>query len=371
MKHLRLIAVFLCCMTIMSCAAQKNKKKKGQAEEPAKEEQKAPEQAVSEQCLINMSLFYESAKNRNYTDALQPWMSVYEECPQHSKLIYTYGSRIINWQIEKAATDEEKEVLFNKLMKLYDDQIKYFGNDQRNPTPWILGMKSYYYILYKPENKSDVYPWLKEAVSQLGVESEPSFIQQFVVISSEMYKEDPNLAEQFINDYLLANGFIEANANNPSAKDAEIFRQLKESLDALFVISGVADCERLNEIYQERVENNKENLDYLSTTIRFFKRLGCTDKNAFFSASKYAHLISPSAESANGLAEMNFKNNNFAKAIEYYNEAATLTTDNLEKADYFFKIAQIYYSKLENMTKAKEFAKLSLQNNANQSSPYM
>ena len=118
MRHSRLIALFLCCMTIMGCAAQKSKKKKGDAEAPAKEEQKAQEQAVSEQCLINMSLFYESAKNRNYSDALEPWASVYEECPQHSKLIYTYGTRIINWQIEKASTEEERQALITQLMKL-------------------------------------------------------------------------------------------------------------------------------------------------------------------------------------------------------------------------------------------------------------
>ncbi len=354
----------------MGCAAQKSKKKKGAEEAPVKEEQKAPEQAVSEQCLINMSLFYESAKNRNYADALAPWTSVYEECPQHSKLIYTYGARIINWQIEKAATDEERNALIDKLMKLYDDQIQYFGDDQRNPKPWILGMKGYYYSLYYPNNKAVTYPWFKEAVVELKEKSEPSFLQQFVVISSELYKEKPELAEQFINDYLLANEYLEANANNPSVKDAATYRTLKENLDALFVLSGVADCDRLNDIYADRVENNKENLEFLNTTIRFFKRLGCTDRNTFFAASRYAHLISPSAESANGLAEMNFKNDNFVKALEYFNEAANLAEDNNEKADYYFKMAQIYFTKLDNLQKTREYSKLSLATNPNQASPY-
>ena len=374
MKNLKIVAIILCSTVALSCAAQKSKKQKNVTETKAKMEASASEaeqEESSAECEMNMSLFFESAKNRNYADALAPWQSVYAECPRHSKLIYTYGTRIINWQIENASTPEEKAQLIDKLMSLYDDQIKYFGKDERNPAAWIKGMKAYYYALYYPEDKAKVYPLVKEAVVELKEASEPSFLQQFVVTSSELYKSDAANAEQFINDYLLANEYLEINANNPAAKNSASYRSLKESLDALFVVSGVADCDKLNEIYAQRVENNKENLDFLNTTIRFFKRLGCTDQKTFFTASKYAHMISPSSESANGMAEMNYKGDNYNKAIEYYLEAANLTDNTEEKADYFFKIAQIYYTKLDNLVKAKEYSKMSLANNPNQGNPYI
>ena len=36
---------------------------------------------VTEQCLVNISLFNESAKNKQYADAINPWRLAYKECP--------------------------------------------------------------------------------------------------------------------------------------------------------------------------------------------------------------------------------------------------------------------------------------------------
>ena len=60
-------------------------------------------------------------------------------------------------------------------------------------------------------------------------------------------------------------------------------------------------------------------------------------------------MISPSSASANGMAEMNSKGDNYIKAIEYYLEAANLTDNTEAKTDYFLNIAQIYYTKLDKL----------------------
>ena len=44
---------------------------------------------MSEECKVNLSLFTEYAKVKNYADAYEPWVKVYTECPTASKNIYS------------------------------------------------------------------------------------------------------------------------------------------------------------------------------------------------------------------------------------------------------------------------------------------
>ena len=154
MKMKNLLILFVAILTTLSCVAQKSKKPTTNketltvtAETPEKE---APE--VSETCLNNISLFAESAKHKNYADALTPWQAAYTECPEASRAIYTYGSRILTWQIDEEKDAAVKNQLVTNLMKLYDDQIKYFGDDAKQPRAYLLGMKAYYALLYRQQS---------------------------------------------------------------------------------------------------------------------------------------------------------------------------------------------------------------------------
>lgn len=373
MNSKNLLILVFSVLTTFSCGAQKSNKATAETEaaNPTSEVQAEQPVEVSETCLNNISLFAESAKYKNYADALAPWQAAYTECPRASRAIYTYGSRILAWQIDNEKDAVVKDQLVTKLMKLYDDQIKYFGNDAKQPKAYLLGMKAYYALLYRPTDYATPYVWLEEAVKTLGVNSQPSFLQQFVVASSELYKVDTKRAEKFIQDYLFANEILEANASNDQLKNAATFGEVDASLDALFVQSGVADCAQLDKIYGPQIQARKADYDFLTNTVRFFKRLGCTTSDVFFKAAQYAHLIKPSAESANGCAEMAYAKGDNAKAIEYYKEAVSLATSDVEAADYLYKIAHIYNAKFDNSVKSREFARLSIERDPNKGAPYI
>ena len=78
-------------------------KKPQKAAEPA---QAAPvveeaEPTVTEECVINVSLFNESVKNKQYADAWDPWWQVYTTCPNANKAIYTRGDELVEWKISQ------------------------------------------------------------------------------------------------------------------------------------------------------------------------------------------------------------------------------------------------------------------------------
>lgn len=386
MKTIQTLAIVLCLTTVGygNAIAQRNKKNKAAQIEivaaddnlkaAARQTNATPKQEekheVTEECIVNTSLFTEYAKVKNYADALDPWQKVYNDCPTASKNIYIQGVNIINWQIGQTTDAAERNALVDKLMKLFDDRIKYYGTDRKMPAAKILAQKAYYHSFYRPDDKSTVYPWLKEAVTKLQMEAEPSYLQQFVFTSHDLYKADNTLAEQFINDYTLANNILSANSTNTALKDMETYKTVKQGVDVLFAASGVADCEKMNSIFLPNVEANKANQTYLKSTIKLFKSLRCTENEAYFKAAEYSHAISPSSESAAGLGNMCFGKQDFENALKYYQEAANLSTEDEEVADNQFRMALCYF-RLNQYAKTREYCKLSLTKNPNQGEPHI
>ncbi len=356
MKTKILVAAFFSLAVFTTCFAQNDQ---------------AP--VVSEQCLVNISLFNESAKNKQYADALKPWRAAYQECPAANKAIYSRGREILQWQISQSKDDASYKADFDELMGMYDNRIKYFGTDERYPTAWILGLKALDYITYAKWDvlKKPAYEWLEKSIDGLGESSELEVLRQFMVLSDAIYKADNKTGEKYIADYLKVKNILDKKAIDPADKNAQIAGQISQGLDVMFAQSGAADCKRLDVIYQSQLKSNSTNLDFLNKVISFYKRVRCTDSEVYFAASVDVYKIQPTEESANGCAEMSYKKGESAKAIAFYEDATKLATDKKNKADYQYKIAQIYYNDLTNYPKAREFARNSLEFNPNNGDPYL
>ncbi len=97
--------------------------KKKNAAAPVEEEEPA---IVTEDCVMYTSLFHESAKNKQYADALDPWMNVYKTCPSYSKNVYIDGDKIVEWKISQCQVGSAEYNEWRKLLlTLHDKRIKY------------------------------------------------------------------------------------------------------------------------------------------------------------------------------------------------------------------------------------------------------
>ncbi|MBP6634658.1 MAG: hypothetical protein KA177_02295, partial [Paludibacter sp.] len=327
MKTRNLIVILLSLVMFTNCYAQKPGKKDKKSKNAETEVVSTPENDVpetveeapvaTEECLVNISLFNESAKNKQYADALGPWTKAYEECPGANRAIYSRGREILHWEISQAKDDATHQKVFDKLMGMYDNRIKYFGKDERYPTPWILGLKGMDYINFVKNDplKKKAYAWLEKSIDGMGEASELEVIRLFIVTSNDIYKAEPAHAEKYIADYVKVNSLLDKMANNAENKNAAISGQVKDGVDALFVQSGAANCETLDGIYKDKIAQNTTNEAYLNNIISFYKRIRCTSSEVYFQAAVAAHKIKPTAESANALAEMSYKAGEHSKAI--------------------------------------------------------
>lgn len=329
---------------------------------------------VEENCKGNNSVFYEYAKNGNYADALLPWEELYRDCPEYSKNIYKYGALIIKWQIEKEQDVAKKEILVDKLMQMYDNRIKYFGDDANIPAPRILGLKAIdYYVLptSKDPLKKEAYKWLSESIDGLGDKTDAAFLQYYILLSTNIYRNDPTHLDKLIQDYVKTNDILSKNASDPNNSEASYYAQVQEYNNKIVADSRAIDTKTLDKLYAGKIEPQKDNLSFLNSVIGLYKSVGATESPIYFSAAVCAHQLQPTEESAVGCASMSIKQDNYTKAVNYFEEATTLAATSEKKALYELSAASLYADKLNNFSKAREHARRALDYNPNLGDAYL
>ena len=344
------------------------KKPKKVAEETPVEAQAAlPEEdpVITEECVMNVSLFHESVKNKMYADAYGPWMEVYSTCPNANKSIYSDGAKIVEALYQAASDPVEKERLAKLAIEMQDKRIRFFGNDPKYPKAYILGEKGLAYVDFFGETKlAEARECLRQSVEGMGNSSKIMVLVKLVDVSYALYKQDPNgKAEQFISDYELASNALAEQAGNTNNKNAEIAGKQKDYVDNIFAISGAADCAKLDEIYAAVVKENISNLDMLQKIAKLYKRVRCTESEVYFAACEAAHKLQPTQESAAGCASMAAKKGDYEAAIAYYDQAIKLAMveDELEDvADYQYNAAFYCYNNLKKYAEARKYAQASI-----------
>ena len=344
------------------------KKPKKVAEETPVEAQAAlPEEdpVITEECVMNVSLFHESVKNKMYADAYGPWMEVYTTCPNANKSIYSDGAKIVEALYQAASDPVEKERLAKLAIEMQDKRIRFFGNDPKYPKAYILGEKGLAYVDFYGETKlAEARECLRQSVEGMGNSSKIMVLVKLVDVSYALYKQDPNgKAEQFISDYELASNALADQAGNANNKNAEIAGKQKDYVDNIFAISGAADCTKLDEIYAAVVKENISNLDMLQKIAKLYKRVRCTESEVYFAACEAAHKLQPTQESAAGCASMAAKKGDYEAAIDYYDQAIKLAMveDELEDvADYQYNAAFYCYNNLKKYAEARKYAQASI-----------
>ena len=334
-------------------------------------------------CLNNLSLYGEYVKTKNYAEAYPYWQKVFADAPVSQHGIYTNGAVILKKLIAATKDMAERKKYADELMSVYDQQLKYLDKlNMLRKSPWtdfyVKGEKVHTYITYYPGmDVNKAYDMLSEAIELGKADNQYYIIGDFMKISTQKFKNDDTHREQLIQDYITASGYIntiaEAANNSTSAQKEALLKAVattKENVDAYFINSGAADCGQLEAIYAPKVEDNKDNLEYLKKVVSIMGMLSCTEPDTYYTASAYAHNIAPTAETAAGCAYRYFKRGDVNKSIEFFDQAIELDSTNLGKAEYSYKAAVILNSDKQ-LGKAKGYVTRAISLNGNKGAYYI
>ena len=354
MKKVLLIA--LCFAIPMAGFAQKKKKKGAEPEEVAP----VVTTLSDEECMVNLSLFHESVKNKQYDEAYGFWLPVYQSRPDLNKAIYTDGTEILGHRYQQATDENVRKALRDSIMQLHDDRIKYF-DEARYPDTYVLGVKAMDYLTYFPEDELALpaYGWMKESVTALGAKAQITVLRKFVELSYNIYKSNTEqYGDQFLADYQMASAALEQIVA-AGGKNAEPASHQKAYIDRLYAASGAADCDQMDQMYASVVAESASDIEKLGSIMKLYRRLGCTESDVYFTAAEHAHKLQPTSESAAGCAQMCIKKGDLNGALEYYKQALSMVTNDEDKADYLYRVANVYVL-LKNYQQGAAYAQQSL-----------
>ncbi len=351
----------------------------------------------------NNSLYFEYSKQKNYKDAYEFWLSLYETAPDYNKNLYIEGEKILISQINGAIKEknvEARKQYVEMLMGLYDNRIKYFGEDEKMPAAKILGTKAHYYLGFKgaAADLDTAYNWLSTSVNALKDNADAKALVQWVLVSQKKFAKDPSFKADYISNYMKGSEYIdgsldnyykrlendlkilEGDANNAKAvkdtvtcrKFIDFIRNQKVALTGNFASSGAADVQTLVEVFEPQVESKKDDAAFLNNVSKLLGRSKAgKETDLYFKVSEYSYALAPSLASAKGMSQLAMKNQDWDNAIKYLEEALTFAFQPEDKADILLLEANVYYKYKKNFPKGRELCRQSLALDRTNADPYI
>lgn len=319
-------------------------------------------------CLRNFTLYREFVKQQDFKSALPYWKYVFNNCPMGSRNTYIDGVRMYKSFIEKEILDQNKLPYLDTLMQIYDQRIKYFPRDKGDQ----LIRKGVDLIYYAPNNIKYIeiaFKDIKEGINlQKKETSEAGFLALFNAANT-LYKENKLSAADYIKTYIEIIPYLEPLIAK-SLQESNGSEQLLDKIDALFASVGIP-CDSITKYYKNFYINVQNNQYALKSILSTLKACGCMETDLFYNASKNYYQLDPSPDAAYMIALMAINKKDYNEAIKYLKEAVEKETNNDKKANYYYNLAVIYFSNLNNKPEARENARKAIALKQNWGDPYI
>lgn len=246
--------------------------------------------AEPDKCKMNISLFHESVKGKNYAEALEPWNWVYKNCPKASKHIYSDGLKIALDKVKKGDTNaidlvneiytKRIEVFPSNLGKVYSDWATFLKNNggsddevfsklelafKAEPAKMSgKNIKSYFTSIiakYKDTNAQKVFDTYDEVLDVYNTK---------IAINTKNYTK---LQTKIKNGETLS--AKEQKRVDKKQYETNLGIYGRDLLRFDHMVEKLATCDRLIPLYKKSYEKNKSNVVWLKRTANRLNKKGC------------------------------------------------------------------------------------------------
>ncbi len=280
--------------------------------------------------------------------ALQYWRVAYKTCPQSQKSLYINGVKLYNNLAKKEKDAAVKKAYIDTMFSIFDQRIELFGQKGM-----VLGLKGQKMLSTK-QDKELTFNTLNEAFELTGDKTQSGTLvaTMFAIINLE--KKGLKTKEEVVGMFEKT---VAVCAVNKDGKNAE--RYAKASSKINNVTSPYLDCTVLVPLAAKNFEANKENVDWLRTTMTLLGKNKCydTEKGAvvYGKVAESFFALEPSATGAAGIATIYLSKKDYGKAIEFFQKAVDMAETDDEKADFTLSIAKAHSYK-KSYSNARTFA---------------
>jgi tetratricopeptide (TPR) repeat protein len=313
--------------------------------------------ADSINCLRNLQLYRDYAKQNNLQEALPFWQEAKRTCPPTASLnLYIDGARLMKYSIDITTNPILRQQRIDSLIELYTERIQYYP---KNSSP-VYAYKAFDMMRYTPDDPQGIYATFKQSVEAGREKTDANTMVVAMQKASELYQTGELQGEEIMNLYSTLSKYMDTQVKQSPSSDK--LEAAKRDLDNVFINSGVASCDNLVAMFGERFKETPEDKDLIITIVQILGNNDCVKNDLYVNAVEAYHQIEPSAGSAYALARMYIGKEEYTKGIEYLREAIAQEPDNnAENSKYLIEIANIYFRYLNNNSNAISAIKEALQ----------
>ncbi len=312
-----------------------------------------------EKCRMNISLFHESVKAKNYADAEEPWTWVYENCPKASQHIYSDGLKIANNKL--ANGDATAEALINEI---YTKRVQYFPtNLGKVYSDWAN------FLVKQKATDADVFEKLNAAFEADPAGMSTKNIFRFFKQVVEKYKDSDtqkvfdtydDVVEavnkkiaSMTSEYAALQKKVEAGETLSKREQWRVDKKyFEKNLEGLGKIQGgldgmvetIATCDRLIPLYKKTYDAHKTDLVWLKRAAKRLNKKGCSDDPFYvILIEDWANADPTSVAVKKYLEGIYRKQGRITEADVLDREIFNLGTPQ-DKADYTYRKAQALFN---------------------------
>ena len=324
-----------------------------------------PTIAQNEQDLQTLSIFSELVKSKNYSAAYTPWMELRPRNPKFNKAIFVYGERILDHKIDNSQGDEKINFI-NDMLKLWQERKAVFPNITPSGTYMAKACQLEYdhrEILNK-SNEVLYAAFDKAYTTDPKTFTNPKSLYTYFSLIVDLYDSQLKTAQQLFSKYddisekiefevknytKKRNAFLdeEGQVKKLSPKDARKLKSYDSYLTAYDQIAGSVDtklgaranCENLIPLYSKDFEEFKNDGIWLQRAMNRMYAKECNDDPLFVKIVEQKNALEPNADTAFYLGILKDKAGKSSEALNYYNQAVDLESDDFEKSKILYKIA--------------------------------
>lgn len=322
--------------------------------------------ASAQDCNVTLSLFNESAKVNNFSDAYPKYKQLLENCSDSNILIYQRGEKMLEGMIDEEETEERKMELVQEYIDNQMMRLEKFPNKTKKADIYAdVAMIKYKNEVGSLEERLEAF----EKVVEIDKDNfaSPVALYAYFRIANDLNDTGERDIQFLFDKYDEVIELIETQENEKAAeakpliekqeaqeeltsresriiKNSEIYlrnySKIKGSVNSL--LGSKADCDNLIPLYNKDFEEKKTDVNWLRNANERLSAKDCTEDPLFFKVSEALHQMEPSANSAYSLGQLAEAEGNRKKALEYLNEAAELATDKSRKSRIYYRIANNY-----------------------------
>ncbi|MCL2435533.1 MAG: hypothetical protein FWD09_05270 [Lentimicrobiaceae bacterium] len=333
-------------------------------------------------CLAEISLFKTYYDQKNFKDAYPHWKNIVEICPCSWSAIFntTYLQNMFDYLISSTDDEELASQFVDELLNAFATRHHFFPKTYTEGNG--LGFKAFFMIRYRGKNIDDITQAFNLFIESIEMEKEktqPNIWDRYFRIAEQIarikadtaimidaYERATDYIETAIIDYYkqidkqipnfenleeaYALGQItQAEYENrkqrlaaDTARAMQFINNYERTLKNIEIIfTPFAPCHVLEQVYTNKLEQNKDNLPALKKMLIIMNKGGCTDKPIFANILNIVHRAEPSAQTANLMGYYSLNLEDYDAALKFFKEAIELFETNEQKVDPWYMIGLV------------------------------